>query len=107
MAQIVREVVLDAVWLISTAPMPMPPSGVRSDGCGTAINDLNGRNMFDLAVPPDLARRCAIYLQERFRWFSIGLKLPEGSPRGDLLKRIDVHPGENSVILTGADHIGP
>jgi hypothetical protein len=26
---------------------------------------------------------------------------------GDLMKRIDVHPGENRVILTGADQIGP
>jgi hypothetical protein len=107
MAQIVREVVLDAVWLISTAPMPMPPSGVRSDGCGTAINDLNGRNMFDLAVPPDLARRCAIYLQERFRWFQHRAEIARRIAAGRPAEADRRSSGENSVILTGADQIGP
>jgi hypothetical protein len=42
--------------------------------------------MFDLTLPPDLTRRCASYLEERFSWFGVGLKLPEGSPRDRQLR---------------------
>jgi hypothetical protein len=42
--------------------------------------------MFDLTLPPDLTRRCASYLEERFSWFGVGLKLPEGSPQDRQLR---------------------
>jgi hypothetical protein len=35
-----------------------------------------------MIVPPDLARRCEIYLLERLPWFDNERKPPEGSPRG-------------------------
>src|SRR6202007_1965691 len=34
-----------------------------------------------MIVPPDLARRCEIYLLERLPWFDNERKPPEGSPR--------------------------
>ena len=42
--------------------------------------------MFDLTLPPDLTRRCTVYLEERFSWFGVGLKLPKGSPRDRQLR---------------------
>jgi len=42
--------------------------------------------MIDLALPPDLTRRCTIYLEERLSWFGVGLKLRKGSPRDRQLR---------------------
>jgi len=42
--------------------------------------------MFNLTLPPDLTRRCTIYLEERLSWFRVGLKLPKASPRDRQLR---------------------
>jgi hypothetical protein len=43
--------------------------------------------IFDLAVPPDVKRRCEIYLQERLTWFGIERDPPpKGSPRDRQLR---------------------
>ena len=39
-----------------------------------------------MIVPPDLARRCKIYLQERLPWLGIERKPPEGSRRDRQLR---------------------
>jgi len=42
--------------------------------------------MLDLTVPPELTRRCEIYLLERLPWFGTESKPPKGSPRDRQLR---------------------
>jgi hypothetical protein len=57
--------------------------------------------VIDLTVPPDLARRCEIHLEERFPWFGIEPKPPPGSPHEQQLRVAIVEWWRQ---LPGAEH---